>query len=128
MGDRVETTTDAMAANADADADAGADKAKPGGEELPLVTFALFAYNQEKYIREAIEGAFSQTYEPLEIILSDDCSRDDTHRIMCEMAAGYRGHHRVLAHLITPSGSSRKSSTGRSADDTPAISAITRTS
>lgn len=96
MGDRVETTTDAMAANADADADAGADKAKPGGEELPLVTFVLLAYNQEKYIREAIEGAFSQTYEPLEIILSDDCSRDDTHRIMCEMAAGYRGHHRVL--------------------------------
>ncbi len=40
----------------------------------PLVTFALFAYNQEQYIREAVEGAFSQTYEPLEIILSDDCS------------------------------------------------------
>ena len=40
----------------------------------PLVTFALFAYNQEKYIREAVEGAFSQTYEPLEIILSDDYS------------------------------------------------------
>ena len=33
-------------------------------KERPRVTFALFAYNQEKYIREAIVGAFSQTYEP----------------------------------------------------------------
>jgi hypothetical protein len=27
--------------------------------ERPLVTFALLAYNQEKYIREAVEGAFT---------------------------------------------------------------------
>ena len=64
--------------------------------ERPLVTFALFAYNQEKYIREAVEGAFSQTYEPLEIILSDDCSTDRTFEIMQEMAAVYRGSHRVV--------------------------------
>ena len=25
--------------------------------DQPLVTFALFAYNQEEYIREAVEGA-----------------------------------------------------------------------
>jgi len=46
--------------------------------DRPLVTFALVAYNQEQYIREAVEGAFAQTYEPLEIILSDDCSSDRT--------------------------------------------------
>lgn len=60
-------------------------------EQRPLVTFALFAYNQEKYIREAVEGAFSQTYEPLEIILSDDCSSDRTFEIMQEMAEKYEG-------------------------------------
>lgn len=65
-------------------------------QERPLVTFALFAYNQEKYIREAIEGAFSQTYEPLEIILSDDCSSDRTFEIMQEMAAAYDGPHCVI--------------------------------
>lgn len=64
--------------------------------ERPLVTFALFAYNQEKYIREAVEGAFSQTYEPLEIILSDDCSSDRTFEIMQEMAAEYKGPHRII--------------------------------
>ncbi|WP_417808820.1 glycosyltransferase family 2 protein [Thioclava sp.] len=64
--------------------------------ERPLVTFALFAYNQEKYIREAVEGAFSQTYEPLEIILSDDCSTDRTFEVMQEMAAAYEGPHKVI--------------------------------
>lgn len=66
-------------------------------QDRPLVTFALFAYNQEEYIREAVEGAFSQTYEPLEIILSDDCSCDRTFEIMQEMAAVYEGPHLVRA-------------------------------
>ena len=61
----------------------------------PLVTFALFAYNQEQYVREAVEGAFSQTYEPLEIVLSDDCSSDRTYEIMLEMAKAYKGQHKV---------------------------------
>ena len=66
-----------------------------GTEDRPLVTFALFAYNQEKYIREAVEGAFSQTYSPLEIILSDDCSLDETFSVIQEMASSYVGPHTV---------------------------------
>ncbi|MDC0564783.1 hypothetical protein OAO56_00715 [Amylibacter sp.] len=31
--------------------------------DRPLVTFAIFAYNQEKYIREAVEEAFAQINE-----------------------------------------------------------------
>ena len=68
----------------------------PPLEERPLVTFLLIAYNQEKYIREAVEGAFSQTYEPMEIVLSDDCSSDRTFEIMEGMARKYRGPHRVV--------------------------------
>lgn len=63
--------------------------------ENPLVSFALFAYNQENFIREAIEGAFAQDYSPLEIILSDDYSTDRTFEIMQEMAASYKGPHSV---------------------------------
>ncbi len=66
-----------------------------GAEGRPRVTLALFAYDQEKYIREAVEGAFSQTYSPLEIILSDDCSSDRTFEIMEEMAREYQGPHLV---------------------------------
>jgi hypothetical protein len=76
----------------------------PGKTEHPLVTFALFAYNQEDFIREAVVGALAQTYEPLEIILSDDCSADRTFEIMQEIAAQYDGPHRVL---LNRSGSNR---------------------
>ena len=44
----------------------------------PLVTFALFTYNQEDYVREAVESALAQDYCPLEILISDDCSTDKT--------------------------------------------------
>lgn len=64
----------------------------------PLVTFAVFAYNQEKYIQEAIEGAFAQTYRPLEIILSDDHSSDRTYEIMREMKKAYQGPHRIKVY------------------------------
>ena len=65
-------------------------------ENLPLkVTFGLIAYNQEKYIREAIEGAFAQRCASMEIILSDDRSPDGTFAIMEEMAASYSGPHKV---------------------------------
>jgi glycosyltransferase involved in cell wall biosynthesis len=62
----------------------------------PLLTFTICAYNQEQFIREAVEGAFVQTYSPLEIILSDDCSKDRTFEIMCELAEAYRGPHQVI--------------------------------
>jgi glycosyltransferase involved in cell wall biosynthesis len=61
-----------------------------------LATFVLYAYNEERFIREAIESAFAQTYSPLEIVLSDDGSTDETFRIMQEMATGYKGPHTVI--------------------------------
>lgn len=65
--------------------------------ERPLVTLVIVTYNQERFVREAVEGAFAQTYSPLEIILSDDCSPDGTFAILEEMAEAYRGPHRVRA-------------------------------
>jgi len=61
-----------------------------------LVTFALYAFNEDKYITEAIESAFQQYYSPLEIILSDDGSTDRTYIIMEQMAAMYRGPHTII--------------------------------
>jgi glycosyltransferase involved in cell wall biosynthesis len=70
--------------------------------DRPLVTVAVIAFNQERYIREAIDGAFAQTYQPLEIILSDDCSPDRTFEIMQEMAAAYEGPHKVVLNRNEP--------------------------
>lgn len=61
----------------------------------PLISYVVTAYNIEQFIRKAVECAFAQTYSPLEIILSDDCSTDSTFEIMKEMAANYRGPHKI---------------------------------
>ena len=52
----------------------------------PMATFALFAYNQEEYVAEAVRSAFAQTYRPLQVILSDDASTDRTFEVMQEVA------------------------------------------
>lgn len=67
-----------------------------GTPERPLVSLLVFAYNQEAYIEEAIAGAFAQTYSPLQIMLSDDCSPDTTLAVMERMAQDYQGPHKVV--------------------------------
>jgi len=62
----------------------------------PLVTFVLFSFNQERYVREAVQGALAQTYTPLQIILSDDASTDNTFKIIEDLLREYRGPHAVL--------------------------------
>lgn len=62
----------------------------------PLVSYLLVTYNQEKYIKEAVESALAQTYSPLEIIISDDCSKDKTFEIIKETVADYKGPHKVI--------------------------------
>jgi glycosyltransferase involved in cell wall biosynthesis len=68
--------------------------------EKPLVTFIVCGYNQERFVREAVEAAFAQTYSPLQIVLSDDCSKDRTFEIMREFAAAYRGPHQVVLNRM----------------------------
>lgn len=60
-----------------------------------LASFVVCAYNQERFIHEAVEGAFAQRYTPLEIILSDDCSTDSTFEIMRALTSKYQGRHAI---------------------------------
>ena len=46
-----------------------------------LVSVLILAYNAEKYIRDLLESIKDQTYQNIEIIISDDASKDDTVRI-----------------------------------------------
>lgn len=64
--------------------------------EYPLVTFALFAYNHEPYIREAVEAALAQDYPNLQIVFSDDFSSDRTFELISEVVSGYSGPHKIL--------------------------------
>lgn len=64
----------------------------------PLVSFLIVTYNQEYFIQDAIEGAFTQKYSPMEIIISDDCSTDDTYGVICNMVSRYKGEHKIYVN------------------------------
>ena len=69
--------------------------------EETLVSLVLIAYNQEQFIRESVQSALSQTYAPLEIILSNDCSNDRTYDILKAETSGYRGRHKIVLNRNT---------------------------
>ncbi|MBR5321480.1 MAG: glycosyltransferase family 2 protein [Clostridia bacterium] len=46
-------------------------------------------YNNEKFIRKCLDSVLSQTYQPDEIIVVDDCSKDNSVEIIKEYEAKY---------------------------------------
>ncbi len=48
------------------------------------VDILLATYNGEKYIKEQVESILNQTYENIQIIISDDCSTDNTRQVLKE--------------------------------------------
>lgn len=44
----------------------------------PLVTVICLCYNQGRFVREAVESVFQQTYKPIQLIVVDDASTDDS--------------------------------------------------
>ncbi len=44
----------------------------------PLVSILTTAYNRDRYIAEAIESVLRSSYQNWELIISDDCSTDNT--------------------------------------------------
>lgn len=62
----------------------------------PLASILLIAYRQAGTVGDALRGALAQTYQPLEILASDDASGDGTWEALCAAAEGYAGPHRLV--------------------------------
>ena len=68
--------------------------------DKPLATIAMMTYNQEMYVREAVRGLLSQTYEPLEIVISDDHSTDKTWDKINEEVDAYKAHDGIHKNIV----------------------------
>jgi len=63
----------------------------------PLVSVCMITYNHENYIRDAIEGVLIQkTNFPIELIIGEDCSTDNTRKICQENKAKYPDKIKLL--------------------------------
>lgn len=55
--------------------------------EKPVVSVVMSAYNTENTIRESVGSILGQTLENFELLIADDCSTDNTYKLLREMAA-----------------------------------------
>jgi glycosyltransferase involved in cell wall biosynthesis len=55
----------------------------------PCVTVVVPNYNHAPYLRQRLDSIYAQTYPNLRVILLDDCSTDDSRRILAEYAERY---------------------------------------
>lgn len=58
----------------------------------PLVSIVINNYNYGRYVRQAIDSAFAQTYPNIEVIIVDDGSQDESRNIIRE----YEGRAAVV--------------------------------
>lgn len=71
---------------------------KPRPVTVPLVSVAMITYNHEDYIRDAIESVLKQETDfPFELVVGEDCSTDDTRRILLE----YQRQHPEQLRVVT---------------------------
>lgn len=52
--------------------------------ENPLVSVVVITYNSAKTVLETLDSIAAQTYKNIELIISDDCSKDDTVKLVKE--------------------------------------------
>ena len=63
--------------------------------ERPLISIILLCYNQQDFVAEAVDGVLNQTYSPLEILIFDDCSPDNTAEVIQSRLAASQTKHIV---------------------------------
>jgi hypothetical protein len=76
--------------------------------EPALVSTIIPVYNRPALIREAVESVLAQTYRPIEVLVCDDASTDDTPSVVEALARAHPGEVRLLRLRHGGAGASRE--------------------
>jgi glycosyltransferase involved in cell wall biosynthesis len=66
----------------------------------PLVTIVVVTYNSSKYVIETLDSAFNQTYQNIELIITDDGSKDNT-TDLCEAWLNKNRYRFTKTEIVT---------------------------
>ncbi|MCE5348302.1 MAG: GNAT family N-acetyltransferase [Bacteroidales bacterium] len=65
----------------------------------PLLSVCVITYNHEQFIAQSFEGILMQkTNFDFEIVVGEDCSKDNTRKIVLEYANEYPGKFKLILH------------------------------
>ena len=67
-----------------------------------VVTVVVITYNSSKYVIDTLNSVFRQTYHDIQLIISDDCSTDDTPTI-CQQWMERHSHRFMSTKMISTS-------------------------
>lgn len=63
---------------------------------MDKITIGILTYNHEKFIAKCVKSVLALEYENLEIIISDDCSKDNTFKIVQDIVDKSQSSHHII--------------------------------
>jgi len=69
---------------------------------FPTITIGIPTYNRSGMLKQAIQSVLQQSYQDFEIVVSDDCSPDDTEQVVASFNDSRLKYHRTATNLRPP--------------------------
>lgn len=63
---------------------------------MDKITIGILTYNHEAFIEKCLNSVLALKYDNLEIIVSDDCSKDNTYQIVQDIVAHSQSYHNII--------------------------------
>lgn len=66
---------------------------------MPLVSIGVASYNNAKYVVETLDSIYNQSYSNIELIIVDDCSKDNSVEVIEKWLQGKKGRFTSVKFL-----------------------------
>ena len=80
--------------------------------KFPAISVIIPTYNVEKYIVQCLNSLLNQTFQDFEVIVIDDCSKDNSVKEIENMAAKFKGRLQLIKRTKNAGGAAIPRNTG----------------